>query len=155
VRRLVWTTPEFVFFSRPSEEHWTKGKKSGKPAVLQLTLAPDELERVAPAGDGDDESAPTWMPVRFDAGTAKDDPGLAEREIITYCGSWQVRWSVTAALRAWEALDSETDADRGAAPNALNGKATEVGGAVFRHVTVKDDLDVVALEGEIVKSLRF
>jgi hypothetical protein len=30
-----------------------------------------------------------------------------------------------------------------------------VGGSVFRHVTVKDDLDVVALEGEIVKSLRF
>ena len=24
-----------------------------------------------------------------------------------------------------------------------------------RHVTVKDDLDVVALEGEIVKSLKF
>ena len=33
-------------------------------------------------------------------------------------------------------------------------RATAVGGPVFRHVTVKDDLDVVALEGEIVKSLR-
>ena len=35
------------------------------------------------------------------------------------------------------------------------GVATAVGGQIFRHVTVKDDLDVVALEGEIVKSLRF
>ena len=35
---LVWTTPEFVFFSRLSDEHWMKGKKGRKPAVLQLAV---------------------------------------------------------------------------------------------------------------------
>ena len=36
-----------------------------------------------------------------------------------------------------------------------SGTATAVGGPVFRHVTVKDDLDVVALADDMVKSLRF
>ena len=96
-------------------------------------------------------TVPDWMSVRFDAGTARDEHGLAEREIITYCGSWQVRWSVSKALKAWQLLDNGEG--QGAAP--FYGVATEIGGPVFRHVTVKDDLDVVALEGEIVKSLRF
>ena len=38
---IVWSAPEFVFFSKsPSEEHWTKEKKVGKPAVLPLAVAP-------------------------------------------------------------------------------------------------------------------
>lgn len=43
---IVWTTPEFVFFSSPSEEHWTKGKKVGKPAVLPLAVAPADLDKM-------------------------------------------------------------------------------------------------------------
>ena len=93
------------------------------------------------------------MPARFDAGTARDEAGRNEREIITYCGAWQVRWNVAQALRAWEALDEDVEGVKTHPP--LLGTATAVGGPVFRHVTVKDDLDVVALEGEIVKSLRF
>ena len=40
---LVWTTPEFVFFTCPSEEHWDGSwkttSKQPKPAVLQLHLS--------------------------------------------------------------------------------------------------------------------
>lgn len=154
---IVWTTPEFVFFSRPSEEHWGKGKKSRKPATLQLQLAPADKAQVLGGGDADDADAEPavamWMPVRFDAGTAKDQQGVAEREIITYSGHTQVRWGVKEALAAWEALDADEDGTQVHKP--FCGTATAVGGPVFRHVTVKDDLDIVALEGEIVKSLRF
>jgi len=153
---IIWTTPEFVFFSKPSVEHWSKGKKVKKPAVLQLAVRPDDLKAITDAtGDSssDGDALPDWMPVRFDAGTAKDDEGIAEREIITYCGATQMRWSVRQASQAWEALDNDVEGTAVHPP--LYGTATAVGGAVFRHVTVKDDLDVVALEGEIVKSLRF
>ncbi len=34
-------------------------------------------------------------------------------------------------------------------------RKTQLAAAVSNHVTVKDDLDVVALEGEMIKSLRF
>merc|ERR1719399_1291484 len=47
---IVWTTPEFVFFSCPSESHWGKaevGKKRKKPAVLQLAVAPDITAKIA------------------------------------------------------------------------------------------------------------
>ena len=57
-----------------------------------------------------------WMPVKFDAGTAKDDLGLAEREIITYCGATQLRWNVAKARAAWETLDT---LEEGAAAAAL------------------------------------
>ena len=93
------------------------------------------------------------MPVKFDAGTAKDDLGLAEREIITYCGATQLRWNVAKARAAWEALDT---LEEGAPPPPpFYGAATAVGGPVLHHVTVKDDADVVALGGEIVRSLKF
>uniref|UniRef100_A0A7S2MCB8 Vacuolar import/degradation Vid27 C-terminal domain-containing protein n=1 Tax=Haptolina brevifila TaxID=156173 RepID=A0A7S2MCB8_9EUKA len=153
---VVWTTPEFVFFSKLAEEHWSKGTKRKKPAVLQLAVRPDDLAAMtgsAPDSPSGGEATPSWMSVRFDAGTAKDELGLQEREIITYSGSTQMRWSVSQAVKAWEALDG--DADGTGVHPPLYGTATAIGGAVFRHVTVKDDLDVVALEGEIVKSLRF
>ena len=35
-----------VFFSRPSEAHWTKGKKTKKPAVLQLAVAPAVMDQL-------------------------------------------------------------------------------------------------------------
>jgi len=160
---IVWTTPEFVFFSRPSAEHWDKSWQAGaskqpKPAVLQLLVAPADLEKMAgvanPSGaEVDEEDLPAWMPVKLDAGTAKDDvTGLKEREIITYSGMWQMRWNVAKALKAWQLLE---DAEPGTATAPFHGVATKMDGHVFRHVTVKDDLDVVALEGEIVKSLRF
>jgi hypothetical protein len=93
------------------------------------------------------------MPVRFDAGTAKDDAGTAEREIITYCGSTQLRWNVAKAKEAWSALDAREEGSDMPAP--FYGTAKGVGGPVFRHVTVKDDIDIVALGDEMVKSLRF
>lgn len=176
---VVWTTPEFVFFSCPSEGHWTSGAKTGgKPAVLKLDVRPEDIERMvasetAAAGgpsaavggtggaagasspsDGDGEEVlPHWMPVKFDAATARDDHGVAEREIITYCGSFQLRWNVARARKTWAALD---ECEPGAAPPPpFYGTATAIGGPVFRHMTVKDDLDIVALEGEIVRSLHF
>lgn len=156
---VVWTTHDFVFFSQLSEEHWSKGAKRKKPAVLQLAVRPDDLTMMTCTGGAANgspsgsEASPSWMPVRFDAGTAKDELGIQEREIITYSGSTQMRWSVRQAVKAWEALDADVDGTGVHPP--LYGTATAIGGAVFRHVTVKDDLDVVALEGEIVKSLRF
>ena len=166
---IVWTTPEFVFFSCPSPAHWESGRKpGGKPAILKLDVRPEDLERMVadetggaggPPSSGDDEdgadedSLPQWMPAKFDAGTAKDDTGLAEREIITYCGSTQLRWNVEKAKEAWAALDTlEEGAER---PAPFYGTAQGVGGPVFRHVTVKDDLDVVALGDEMVRGLRF
>ena len=62
----------------------------------------------------------------------------------------QVRWNVRQARAAWAEL-SKGDG----APSTLAGVTTVVGGPVFRHMTVNADMDVVALEGEIVKSLRF
>ena len=168
---ICWATPEFVWFSRPSPEHWSKGawKSMGKPAVVQLLLSPEDRARMLLDGGGDGGASsssgdaeaqtplPEWRSVKFDAGTAKDEAGRAEREIVTYCGSWQVRWPVAKALAAWEAL---AEADSEAQPKPLYGIAKKMDANVSRHVTVQsgtaaEDLDVVALEGEIVKSLRF
>jgi hypothetical protein len=104
-------------------------------------------------GEAEDEALPQWMPVRFDASTAKEDHGIAEREMITYCGSTQVRWGVKEARERWAALNER---EEGApAPPPLYGVSTSIGGPVFRHVTVKDDMDIVALAEETVRSLRF
>ena len=86
---LVWTTPEFVFFTCLERGHWEKGKCE-KPPVLQLTVRPEDREKLAlvPHGDGE---APMWTPVKFDAATHKDEDGLYEREIIAYSGAAQVR----------------------------------------------------------------
>jgi hypothetical protein len=169
---VVWTTPEFVFFSCPSEAHWTSGvKPGGKPAIVKLDVRREDLQKMvaletgraeggasddAPEGEEESEGTdelPQWMPVRFDAGTAKDDAGTAEREIITYCGSTQLRWNVAKAKEAWSALDAREEGS--AMPAPFYGTAKGVGGPVFRHVTVKDDIDIVALGDEMVKSLRF
>ena len=163
---IVWTTPEFVFLSCPSEAHWESGTKpGGKPAILKLDVRPEDLKRMVELetgeeagglqgeeGEGEDE-LPQWQTVKFDATTAKDDVGVAEREIISYCGSTQLRWNVVAAKNAWAVLDTlEEGAER---PAPFYGKAQNIGGPVFRHVTVKDDLDIVALGDDMVRSLHF
>lgn len=179
---VCWTTPEFVFFTSPSAEHWTKEwkKSMGKPVVLQLAPTPEDKGRML-LGSSDSrsggsgatsaaaepeeaaaEAGPDWRSVKFDAGTAKEDSGKAEREIVTYCGNWQMRWSVTQALKAWDALAAAKEGDA-PPPGILYGTATSMAGmgaAVSRHMTVQsgangEDLDIVALEGEIVRSLRF
>ena len=76
--------------------------------------------------------------------------GLLEREIIAYCGTVQLRWNIKQAKAAWEALSLGEGA-----PAAFDGVAIDVGGCVRQHMTVGDDIDMVALEGEVVKSLRF
>ena len=143
-----------------------------KPAVLQLAVEPAIMEKITGGGtenggntsaaggegeEGEEDDAgyapANWMSVRFDAGTAKDDVGLAEREILTYSGQWQLRWRVVKALKAWEELDDDVEGEKMHDP--FYGVATNVGGTVMRHVTVKDDVDVVALGDELVKSLRF
>jgi len=148
---IAWTTPEFVFFTCPSPDNWEKGRKAEKPRILQLSVRPEDKGRLALAEQpGDEEgeaTAPMWTPVKFDAITHKDEDGLVEREIIAYSGSAQVRWNVRQARTTWAAMD-------GGGSAMLPGVVTAIGGPVFRHMTVKDDLDVVALEGEIVKSLR-
>jgi hypothetical protein len=44
---VVWTTPEFVFFSCPSEAHWTSGvKPGGKPAIVKLDVRREDLQKM-------------------------------------------------------------------------------------------------------------
>lgn len=141
---VVWTTPEFIFFACLSDGHWEKGKKEPKPAVLQLAVRPEDLEAMASSeatGDeapGEEVPLPMWMPARFDAGTARDDHGLSEREIISYCGGTQVRWSVRDVLSTWAKLEASQKEESGPPPPPpLYASITAVGGSVFRHVTVK------------------
>jgi len=143
---IVWTTPEFVFFTCPSAENWAKGRAE-KPKVLKLDVSPADLSKHE--WQGIDEGG-DWRPVKFDASTAKDEDGLIEREIISYSGQMQVRWSVRQARAAWAAYNESDES-----PPYLYGVATQVQGAVSRHMTVVDDMDVIALEGGVVKSLRF
>ena len=76
--------------------------------------------------------------------------GLVESYIVTYSGAVQLRWGVRAARDAWERLN---DKEEGAAV-CLNATLTLMESAISRHMVVQD-LDIVALEGEIVKSLHF
>lgn len=143
---IVWTTEEFVFFTCVNRGHWEKGSKEPKPNVINLTMSSADESKFA----DELETEPPWQPVKFDAATHKDEHGLYEREIITYCGVLQVRWSVKEAKRVWEA-HSENNAQ----PARLDGKVTQMDGMVYRHMTVGTDADIVALEGEVVKSLHF
>ena len=59
-----------------------------------------------------------------------------------------MRWSVRDARSAWEALSE----GEGAA--SLDGATTEMSARVNRHMTVGNDKDIVALEGEIVRALH-
>ncbi len=137
---IAWTTPDECYFTCPSPGNWEKSTKDPKPLVLRLAVAPADEELLPETAD--------WRPVKFDAATYVDEAGVHEREIISYAGPMQVRWSVKEARRAWDKL-----AEGEAAP-PLCGTCKQVG-PVWAHMTVKDDSDVVQLEGEIVKSLRF
>jgi len=143
---IVWTTPEFVFFVCPSQENWTKGTKAAKPKVLKLDVSEADWS----THESHFTEGGAWRPVKFDASTAKDADGLIEREIITYSGQMQMRWNVRQARAAWAAFN-----DSDANPSFMAGVATQVAGEVSRHMTVVDDMDVIALEGDVVKSLRF
>ena len=146
---IAWTTPEFVFLTCPNARNWQKGVKEPKPAVLKLSISASDRAALDDSLADPEGAGNVWTPVKFDATTAKDGHGLAEREIISYSGAVQVRWNVAQARAAWEALSE------GEGGSTFHGVATTVAGPVCRHMTVKDDTDVVALEGEIVKSLRF
>ena len=118
---VVWTTPEFVFFTCLQEGHWAKGVNEPKPRVLKLAISPADQGKHGAAltvADG----AWQWTPVKFDAGTARDEDGLVEREIISYAGAVQMRWNARHATRAWGALSADD-----AAPAVLHGVATAVG----------------------------
>lgn len=145
---IVWTTPDFVFFTCPADGNWTKTKAS-KPAVLKLDMSEADQETLS--GEYlEGEGIELWRPVKFDASTAKDEHGLREREIISYSGAVQMRWNVRQAKAAWQSLS-----DDDGAPSFFCGVATKMEGAVVSHITANDDMDVVALENEIVKSLTF
>ena len=134
---IVWTTAEFVFFTCVNAGHWAKGTNEPKPVVLRLRkYGPDDGEELAP-----------WGSSKFDTTTHRDEHGLYEREIISYRGRLQVRWSVRDARSAWEALSE------GKIAASLDGATTEMSARVNRHMTVNDK-DIVALEGEIVRALH-
>lgn len=96
---IIWTTAEFVFFTCVNKGHWSKGTKEPKPAVIKLCMSEADETKFA----AELKSPPPWRPVKFDAATHKDEHGLYEREIISYFGRLQVRWSVREARRVWEA----------------------------------------------------
>ena len=141
---IAWTTPDFVFFTCPSTKNWEKGTKEPKPPVLKLG--------VSPADEEDLPDCPAWKAVKFDAATHSDAVGVIERWICTFSGALQVRWRVEEAREAWSALNEEGGEG---GPTVHFGETEVLGGCVSRHMTVKDDVDVMALEGDIVKSLRF
>ena len=142
---IVWTTAEFVLFTCVNSGHWAKGTNEPKPVVLRLRMSEADEAKYGP--DDGEELAP-WGSSKFDATTHRDEHGLYEREIISYRGRLQVRWSVRDARSAWEALSE----GEGAA--SLDGATTEMSARVNRHMTVGNDKDIVALEGEIVRALH-
>lgn len=163
---IVWTTPDFVFFAVLTPSHWTKGKKE-KPRVMRLDISEadqtalgldpvlEEPAAGAPAAEGADEEeagaaddfSVNWLPARFDAATADlHDAGAVEREIISYVKDVQVRWPIKAVLKAYEA---ELPVCYGLA------HSVSADGSVAFHRPVLGDVDLVALSGEIVKTLRF
>jgi hypothetical protein len=143
---IVWTTDEFVFFTCVVAGHWAKGAKEPKPKVIMLRMSEaDRLEFSAEL-----EDPPPWRPIKFDAATHSDEHGLYEREMISYFGRLQVRWNVRQARRAWQAHTDDEEK-----PGSFDGKTTDMHATVNRHMTVGEDSDIVALEGEIVKSLHF
>ncbi|KAL1519985.1 hypothetical protein AB1Y20_023467 [Prymnesium parvum] len=149
---VAWTTAEFVFFTCLEPDHWTK-KKIPKPRILQLVVNPEDegkLNAEAKEGSTSERLLPKWTPIKFDAGPSRNDLRVVEREIIAYSGTAQVRWNVRHVRAAWEALNTSDEAKA-----TFDGVVTVMPRSVYRHMTVGDDMDVVALEGEIVKSLRF
>ena len=150
---IVWTTPQFVFFTCPSEGNWEKNSKAKKPPVLTLSLsAADEATHAQALLNGEGEVC-AWTPVKFDATTAKDADGLTEREIISYAGAVQVRWNVRQARAAWAALGDGDENKTDASP-FMDGVATLLEAQVSSHMTVMDDMDLVAIEGA-VRGLHF
>ena len=138
---IVWATPEFVFFTMPAEGNWAKeriGHQTPKPPVLRLDVRAGEL--ASSSSDG----AAKWKGVHFDAGTARDEVGLREREIVTYSGAKQVRWNVRQVARAWAALSESEEA-----PNVFYGVTQSVGGAVTlgRYAAVRAWLERMAALG--------
>lgn len=156
---LVWTTPDFVFFAVLEPAHWTKGKKE-KPRAMRLDISSADQtalgldpadQSAAPAAGADDEDeadfALNWLPARFDAATADLLASDAvEREIISYVKDVQVRWPIKAVLKAYEAGE--------AACYGIAHSVTADGSVAF-HRPVLGDVDLVALGGEIVKTLKF
>lgn len=142
---IVWTTAEFVLFTCVNSGHWAKGTNEPKPVVLRLRMSEADEAKYGP---DDGEELALWGSSKFDATTHRDEHGLYEREIISYRGRLQVRWSVRDARSAWEALSE----GEGAA--FLDGATTEMSARVNRHMTVGNDKDIVALEGEIVRALH-
>lgn len=145
---VVWTTPQFAFCTCPSQGNWLKGKAT-KPKVLQLGFSDADQAKLKEHIHNEDGEVCVWTPIKFDATTAKDADGLSEREIISYCGQVQVRWNVRQARAAWAALNEGEEAQA-----TIDGVATVVEGAVTSHMTVMDDMDLVAL-GDGVRGLKF
>jgi hypothetical protein len=181
---LCWTTPDFVFFVVLEQAHWLKGKKD-KPRAMRLDISPadqlalglggaaspqralatgadagakfgraareeEEAEEAAAAAEAEaaDADAPVnWLPARFDAGTAFGSESV-EREILSYVKHVQVRWPIKKLLEAYHADETVF---YGLASAVTSGQDSHV---AF-HRPVLGDVDVVALGGEIVKSLRF
>ncbi|KAL3917495.1 MAG: hypothetical protein SGPRY_006383 [Prymnesium sp.] len=156
---IAWTTPEF-------------GKKVAKPRVLQLTVREEEHSKLC--------SGPSleWTPVKFDATTHADvrwnvrHARAAWEALETEDGSAANLDGVVTGLGRLDPLTLPLPARLPAPrspplPLPLHGSARELRPlhaltvvlfgcrSVFRHMTVGEDMDVVALEGEIVKSLRF
>ena len=76
-------------------------------------------------GPDDGEELAPWGSSKFDATTHRDEHRLYEREIISYRGRLQVRWSVRDAWSAWEALsEGEVAASLDGATTEMSARAT-------------------------------
>lgn len=153
---IVWTTPDFVFFTCPSEGNWEKSNKAKKPPVLTLSLSKADMEKNQKSMLNEQGEVCAWTPVKFDATTAKDADGLTEREIISYAGAVQVRWNVRQARAAWAALSAEGE-EKTDAPEFLDGVVTLLEAQVLSHMTVMDDMDLVSMKGleGAVRGMKF
>jgi len=151
-RWLVWTTPDFVFFTVLEQTHWSKGKKE-KPRIMRLDISDADQAKFGLAAvnlsaeEEEDDLTVNWLPARFDAGTADlMAADTVEREIISYVKDVQVRWPLKQLLKAYDAEE--------ATYFGLAKSVTDNGSVAF-HRPVLGDVDLVALSGEIVKTLKF
>mmetsp|Transcript_15397 Transcript_15397/g.35735 ORF Transcript_15397/g.35735 Transcript_15397/m.35735 type:complete len:154 (+) Transcript_15397:756-1217(+) len=149
-----WCGPHPISCSSQFWSRLTGAKaKKEKPRIMRLDISDADQAKFGLAAvnlsaeEEEDDLTVNWLPARFDAGTADlMAADTVEREIISYVKDVQVRWPLKQLLKAYDAEE--------ATYFGLAKSVTDNGSVAF-HRPVLGDVDLVALSGEIVKTLKF